>query len=293
MKSRPTKMTTTDDGNEIVNIESKERKLESSEARRLRMVMLTLYAMGTITGEIIFRIEKVYNGHDEINASTWYSSRLIAGEKLLADVRVAVWFVAWVSVKAAVKTEKNKQRAASSGCRSIIQDYKKIYKAVDNLDDKISSAPITPTDKIAVCKRLLKFSHPDVVGHREFAQLKLTSPLRLASYLFGVQQWITLAFSSEDTQQYQTYMFDHKLLVERLGTVVDGGISWTDFYAKLLATNITVPMLRSWLPPGALLPELMEIVLSYDVMDGERLCDLGPGGANDVVYQRLGNLWFP
>lgn len=254
--------------------QSKKIKLDpSTSERRLGVEILSLFVeRDMILGSL----------RDLDSVSTWqmecgpYNAVLYAAREMLG----AAWDIETYEKisepveKIARKTKnvvdkgKPNQQIIYDICKAVILERKNIHKGIDEAVSGMKELDTTmpPEKRMRICSYLV------TIGVGNLDRLKFAVPFYLGDYLFRVQQCITL-FRCEEL------MVEHRRLVQLVGA--------SEFYFKLLASNLTVSMLISWLPPQTLLPELIEIIISYDCLEGERLFGVGSEAAENIVYRRL------
>jgi hypothetical protein len=116
-----------------------------------------------------------------------------------------------------------------------------------------------------------------------------SSDIQVSTYLFETYCCISLVKNEKDRKKL---LKDHASLMEKLGSL--GRLStsdppshslWKDYFSLITASNLTTEFLdactREVFPK-----EILSIIISYDVMDDERLLEVG---AQKLVYSRMSN----
>lgn len=232
-----------------------------TNARQFRLQLLNIYAVGELTRNVVEQARTDAWGAAGMTACC--AVREVTRYAVLTAARKAAWCAAGRAVEEIEEKGGTPQQIAYGCCRSAILDRKKIFNAIDDLGDEISSSPMTIDEVVKVCAAIMTFKD---VNFKESQQI---IPLVMLNYLLWYEHLI-LFLHHHDDGHYQSLMDQHSQLISHLGLEKS--------YAKLIAPREDVIILVNRLPMPMV---LIKIVLEYC-----KLTQDDPDEA-DEIYNRL------
>lgn len=227
-------------------------------ARKFRLQVLNLYAAGHAVMCTV--------AHSALNTAgyyAWHATRSALGSAVTIGSDNALNTLR-CTIRNAEKNEATPLQFVYVSCRMIIVERKKVFKIIDDLNNKMPETSTTTKEMFDVCEILMTFNE------KEFTLLKLTIPLKMVDYLLGYERAISFLYDCDRTS-YTLLMEKHSQLTRRLEP--------TTAYTKLTAARedfVTLVLEHNILPTV-----LLKIVVGY--------CALNPQTEEDCeeIYDRL------